>query len=110
MSRKTQPHNLVHERVRNMGSMLGPLSLTPIFLARAAAAFSLNLDDASSIRDAAATIAWGMMTWYSGNETDGTPGLLPRPANSVYADGMMWSTSVDYWYYTGDTTYNNVTA
>lgn len=86
------------------GTMARSLTLSIMILARAAAAIPLDLDDPSSIRDAAATIAWGMMTWYSGNETEATPGLLPYPAKNSYTEGAVWTSLVDYWYYTGDTT------
>lgn len=48
------------------------------------------------------------MQYYTGNETGGTPGLLP--ANYYWWEGgAMWGALIDYYYYTGDSTYNNVT-
>jgi mannan endo-1,6-alpha-mannosidase len=63
-----------------------------------AAAIDLNIDDASmrsppgrlsrrlvltwnpaSIKNAAATIAYDMMTYYKGNQSGGIPGVLPGP-------------------------------
>ncbi|KAK6390095.1 hypothetical protein LTR65_005908 [Meristemomyces frigidus] len=44
------------------------------------------------------------MKYYSGNETGGTPGNLPDPYYWWEA-GAMFGHLVDYWYYTGDTTY-----
>lgn len=53
-----------------------------------------------------------MMTYYIGNESGQTPGYLP---GSGTADGYYWweggamfGSLIDYWYYTGDATYNDV--
>jgi len=42
-----------------------------------------------------------------GNTTGNTPGLLPGPYYWWEA-GAMFGSLIDYWYYTGDTTYNDV--
>lgn len=47
------------------------------------------------------------MTYYNGNVTGGIIGMLPGPYYWWEA-GAMWGSLVDYWYYTGDTTYNSV--
>jgi mannan endo-1,6-alpha-mannosidase len=49
-----------------------------------------------------------MMKFYSGNVTGGIPGLLPGPYYWWEA-GAMFGSLIDYWYYTGDTSYNQVT-
>jgi mannan endo-1,6-alpha-mannosidase len=53
-----------------------------------------------------------MMSYYTGNISGewNIPGLLPQPPNGYYwwEAGAMWGTLVDYWYITGDTSYNNV--
>lgn len=49
-----------------------------------------------------------MMNYYKGNVTGGIPGLLPGPYYWWEA-GAMFGAMIDYWYYTGDTTYNQVT-
>ncbi len=50
------------------------------------------------------------MTYYQGNLSGQIPGILPGPppAGDYYwwEGGAMWGTLVDYWHYTGDTTYN----
>lgn len=33
----------------------------------------------ASIKNGASTIAYGLMKYYSGNETGQTPGVLPKP-------------------------------
>lgn len=54
-----------------------------------------------------------MMSYYSGNVSGNTPGLLPGPppAGPYYwwEAGAMFGSLIDYWYYTGDETYNAVT-
>ncbi len=49
-----------------------------------------------------------MMTYYTGNLTGQTPGLLPGPYYWWEA-GAMFGSLIDYWYYTGDPSYNDVT-
>ena len=70
-------------------------------------AIELNINSPASIKSAASTIAYGMMSLYHGNETGGVPGLLPDPYYWWEA-GAMFGSLIDYWYYTGDTTYNSV--
>lgn len=72
-------------------------------------AIQLNLDDPNSIKSAARQVAYDMMTWYTGNQTGNTPGLLPGPYYWWEA-GAMFGSLIDYWYYTGDTSYNEVTS
>ncbi|TVY56359.1 Mannan endo-1,6-alpha-mannosidase DCW1, partial [Lachnellula cervina] len=70
-----------------------------------------------SIKSVASTIAFDMMTYYKGNLSGQTPGLLPGPppdptvTNAGYfwwETGAMFGSLMDYWYYTGDSTYNEV--
>lgn len=49
-----------------------------------------------------------MVSYYTGNRTGDVPGNLPDPYYWWEA-GAMFGSLVDYWYYTGDTTYNNIT-
>ncbi|KAG8531415.1 uncharacterized protein KY384_003044 [Bacidia gigantensis] len=60
-----------------------------------------------SIKQAASSCAYGMMKYYKGNETGMPLGLLPDPYYWWEA-GAMFGTMVEYWYYTGDDTYNDV--
>ncbi|KAJ6443420.1 Acyl-CoA dehydrogenase family member 10 [Purpureocillium lavendulum] len=69
---------------------------------------SLNLDDDASIKSAASTIAYGLMKYYTGNNTGDVPGNLPDPYYWWEAGGM-FGTLVDYWAFSGDKTYNNQT-
>ena len=47
------------------------------------------------------------MAWYKGNDTGGTPGILPGPYYWWEAGGM-FGHMINYWYYTGDTYYNDI--
>ncbi|RFU77247.1 mannan endo-1,6-alpha-mannosidase [Trichoderma arundinaceum] len=66
----------------------------------------------NDIKKTAATIAWDLLQYYHGNETGQTPGILPGPppAGDYYwwEGGAMWGTLIDYWYLTGDATYNDL--
>ncbi|KAH8648937.1 glycoside hydrolase family 76 protein [Tricladium varicosporioides] len=78
------------------------------------AVIELDIDNADSIKNAAATIAYDMMTYYKGNLTGGIPGVLPGPPPNPswgyywWESGAMWGTLIDYWHYTNDTTYNDI--
>jgi mannan endo-1,6-alpha-mannosidase len=62
-----------------------------------------------SIRDAAATIAYGLQSMYNGNETGGELGKFPDPPYYWWLSGAVWGGMVDYYLYTGDASYYNVT-
>lgn len=99
--------------------------MLPTLVSRAAAALlvggsavqalQLDLTSAQSIKDTAATIAYDMMTYYKGNQSGGIIGVLPGPPPNPswgyywWESGAMWGTMIDYWHYTGDTSYNDVT-
>lgn len=65
---------------------------------------TLDTTSASSVKSITSEIVYNMMSYYTGNVTGGTPGLLPGPYYWWEAGGM-FGAMVDYWYYTGDTTY-----
>ncbi|KAL2145560.1 hypothetical protein VTI28DRAFT_6798 [Corynascus sepedonium] len=73
------------------------------------AAYSIATPD--DIKKTAADVAWDMMQYYTGNLTGQTPGILPGPppAGDYYwwEAGAMWGTLMDYWKWTGDSTYND---
>lgn len=62
----------------------------------------------ASVKAAASTVAYNMMTYYTGNRTGDVPGNLPAPYYWWEA-GAMFGAMIDYWYLTGDATYNDVT-
>jgi len=61
-----------------------------------------------SIKAAAKTAAGGMMHYYHGNEPGQTVGKLVQPYYWWEA-GAMFGQLIEYWFYTGDTQYNDVT-
>lgn len=53
------------------------------------------------------------MSFYHGQEPGHTPGVLsgPGPEHNDYVwweAGALWGTMIDYWKYTGDSTYNDI--
>ncbi|TID19389.1 Histone deacetylase [Venturia nashicola] len=74
----------------------------------AQAAIIINVDQPDTLKSAASTIAHGMVSYYTGNRTGDVPGNLPAPYYWWEA-GAMFGSLVDYWYYTGNTEYNEIT-
>ncbi|TGO21035.1 hypothetical protein BPAE_0247g00130 [Botrytis paeoniae] len=70
----------------------------------------LDTSDPTSIKNVAGTIAYGLMKYYTGNVTNtpDTIAVLPAPYYWWEA-GAMWGTMLDYYHYTGDSTYNDIT-
>lgn len=62
--------------------------------------FSLS----ESLKDAASTTVYAMMTYYHGNETGQIPGAFPT---KWWEGSALFMALLQYWYYTGDSTYNN---
>ncbi|KAK7903830.1 hypothetical protein LTR67_001850 [Exophiala xenobiotica] len=87
-------------------------------MAPLAVAITLDTTSVSSIESATSSVAYDMMTIYTGNQTGEVPGLLPGSLNCNpnvlgtycwWEAGAMWGSLINYWQYTNDTTYNNVT-
>ncbi|KFY03063.1 hypothetical protein V490_00305, partial [Pseudogymnoascus sp. VKM F-3557] len=83
--------------------------------ARVANAIDLDIDSDESIKKAASMIVYDMMLEYKGNLSGQTPGLLPGPPPTPlvldagyfwWEAGAMFGSLLDYWYYTGDSSYN----
>ncbi|KAL1862731.1 hypothetical protein Daus18300_008375 [Diaporthe australafricana] len=53
-------------------------------------------------------MAEDMMSFYTGHESGQTPGLLPDPY-FWWEGGALMGALIDYWYYTGDDTWNDIT-
>ena len=83
-----------------------PLLSGALLCARMISAIQLDLSSDASIKQAARTIEPDMMTYYVGNQSGQVPGLLPPPYYWWEA-GAMFGSLIDYWYYTGDSTYND---
>lgn len=67
------------------------------------------LDMTESIKEAASALAYDMMSYYKGNESGMPEGLLPLPYYWWEA-GAMFGQMIEYWFYTGDASYNTVVA
>ena len=61
-----------------------------------------------SIKKASKLVAMNMMEYYHGNRPGDNPGNLPDPYYWWEA-GAMFNALIDYWYFTGDDTWNDIT-
>lgn len=73
-----------------------------------ATSLTFELNNEQSTKEVAATIAYGLTKFYTGNNTGDTPGNLPDPY-FWWEAGAMFGTLVDYWLMTGDDSYVNIT-
>ena len=74
-------------------------------------AITVDISDPDSLKSAMSNIAYNMVTYYTGNQSGQVPGLLPGPcaSNACYywwEAGAMFGSLINYWQYTGDTSYN----
>ncbi|KAI1090064.1 glycoside hydrolase family 76 protein [Rostrohypoxylon terebratum] len=74
---------------------------------RLVATYDLDVQSTDSIKDVSKQMAQDLASMYNGNEPGQTPGLLPQPYYWWEAGALMGA-FVDYWYYTGDTAYNDI--
>jgi len=72
------------------------------------AAVTLDVSSTDSIKQAAQTVAKGMTQYYTGMNPGDVPGNLPAPY-FWWEAGAMFGALIDYWYYTGDTQFNDIT-
>ncbi|GKT42664.1 mannan endo-1,6-alpha-mannosidase DCW1 [Colletotrichum spaethianum] len=70
-------------------------------------AYNLVTDDPNNIKTIARSMTEDLMSFYDGDKPGNTPGLLPKPYYWWEAGALM-GTMIDYWYYTGDDTWNDV--
>ncbi|KAI1173691.1 glycoside hydrolase family 76 protein [Nemania sp. FL0916] len=68
----------------------------------------IDFSNDESIKQGASTVAYGLLKYYTGNNTGDTPGNLPDPY-FWWEAGAMFGTMIDYWFYTGDDSYVDVT-
>ncbi|TEA15811.1 Mannan endo-1,6-alpha-mannosidase DCW1 [Colletotrichum sidae] len=71
------------------------------------AAYDLVTSDPNSVKSIARKMTEDLMSFYDGDKPGKTPGLLPDPYYWWEAGALM-GTMIDYWYYTGDDTWNEV--
>ncbi|KAI0457799.1 mannan endo-1,6-alpha-mannosidase DCW1-like protein [Xylaria acuta] len=69
----------------------------------------LDLNNPGSIRSVASTIAYGTMSYYTGNVTNtpDTIAIFPQP-HYWWQAGACWGAMLDYSHYTGDLSYDDV--
>ncbi|KAI9892018.1 MAG: hydrolase 76 protein [Vezdaea aestivalis] len=82
-------------------------ALVALALSGLAEAIQLTVTDVGSVKSAASTVAKEMMGYYHGEEPGQAVGNLPDPYYWWEA-GAMFMTLIEYWAYTGDTTYNDI--
>lgn len=70
---------------------------------------ALDMDTSStqSITDGLAKIAKGIMDYYTGHDSGNAIGMF-QPPYYWWQSGAAWGSLVDYWYFTGDTDYNEM--
>ncbi|KAB5583008.1 glycoside hydrolase family 76 protein [Coniochaeta sp. 2T2.1] len=87
-------------------------TVSALVWATAASAITVKPSDANSIKDAAKSVAKNLVSYYHGAEPGKTPGILPGPPPDGdfywWESGAMWNTLIEYWHYTGDSTYNDL--
>ncbi|KAL6796935.1 glycoside hydrolase family 76 protein [Trichoderma sp. SZMC 28012] len=92
-----------------MSSLLGRLAVGLLLAAgQLTTAYDLDPDSPDSVKSVSKDMAADLVSFYNGNQPGNTPGLLPDPYYWWEAGAMM-GTLIDYWYYTGDDTYNDLT-
>ncbi|KAF2635055.1 mannan endo-1,6-alpha-mannosidase DCW1 precursor [Massarina eburnea CBS 473.64] len=89
-------------------SALGAVGAS-VLLATGAGAIDVDVTSTDSIKNAAKLAAAGMTKWYTGYRPGDVAGNLPDPYY-WWECGAMFNGLIDYWYYTGDSQYNNITA
>ncbi|KAI1122675.1 family 76 glycoside hydrolase [Nemania abortiva] len=86
--------------------------LLPLYPLAARAVLEVDLDSNESIKQAAAQVAEDLLTYYHGDEPGQIPGILPGPPPDGdyywWEGGAMWGALLDYWHWTGDSSYNNL--
>ncbi|KAM0276040.1 hypothetical protein ACHAQH_007166 [Verticillium albo-atrum] len=92
-------------RGRPIGQLARVFTVVLCALTRVSTAYDLDPDDEDSVTTIARSIAEDTMNIYRGDEPGQTPGLLPDPYYWWEAGALM-GTMIDYWYYTGDDTWN----
>ena len=96
----------LYDSVRATLAVIALISTLPV-----TTALRLDVTSPSSIKAAAKHVAEGIILWYTGGVpgqvVSQIPGLLPQPYYWWEA-GAMCGVLMDYWYYTGDTSYNHL--
>ena len=87
------------------------LATSTLLLSTLTSAIRVDWSSPTSIRAAAKEVASGLIFWYTGGVpgqiVSQIPGLLPAPY-FWWEGGAMFGTLIDYWYYTGDSQWNDL--
>src|ERR1700752_4366633 len=67
-------------------------------------AVTLDINNKTSIYEAQALVVQGMMDYYNGNNSGGTPGMF-QPPYYWWESGVAWNSLLDYTYLTGNNTF-----
>ncbi|OAS99466.1 uncharacterized protein BDCG_16152 [Blastomyces dermatitidis ER-3] len=67
----------------------------------------LSVGSLDSTKAAATAITRGAARYYRGNEPGESPGILPRPY-TWWHSAVLFGSLVDYWHFTGDSSYNDM--
>ncbi|KAH8681366.1 mannan endo-1,6-alpha-mannosidase DCW1-like protein [Xylariales sp. PMI_506] len=90
-------------------AMLTAATMPTIATATATVPQELDIGDPTSIRNVAATLAYGTMALYTGNVTNTTETLAVFPSPIYWWEaGAAWGSMLKYQHYTGDESYNDV--
>lgn len=75
-----------------------------------AGAYKLDPNSTDSIKSVSRSITEDLInTFYTGHLPGNTPGILPQPYY-WWEGGALMGALIDYWYYTGDTKFNDLTS
>ncbi|VVT57598.1 uncharacterized protein SAPINGB_P005775 [Magnusiomyces paraingens] len=96
-------HLLFQIRTINLSVLLVSLALIPTNIQ----ALDMDITNTESRNAGLALLAKGLMDYYNGDDYGETPGMFSSPYYWWEA-GAAWNSMLDYWFYTGDETYNDV--
>jgi mannan endo-1,6-alpha-mannosidase len=92
-----------------MASLLLLATAVLSFHSLASLAILLDATSQSSVLAAAYAAAYGVQSLYNGNNTAGVLGKFPYPPYYWWESGAVWGGMIEYWHYTGDSSWVNVT-
>lgn len=99
-------------RFSSYSSALALAASTLLVAPASAQAPYYKIDTKENIKKSAATLAYDMSAFYSGNKSGNVVGILPGPPPNGdyywYVAGAMFGTFIDYWHLTGDDSYSQM--
>jgi len=88
-------------------SALGALGASSVLMS-SVGAIQLDISSPDNIKQVAKKLSVNLRAYYTGDRVGDTPGNLPDPYY-WWECGAMFNALIDYWYYTGDDQYNEIT-